>query len=74
MCWCDDWYQNSIIGDENLRKENNLGKGQSLFGIYEAVAPAIATPLYNKGNNNKAIIMIYLFIINTGLLFTFYTK
>ncbi|XP_019865125.1 uncharacterized protein LOC109594350 [Aethina tumida] len=29
--------------------ENDLGKAQSLFGICEAVAPAIATPLYNKG-------------------------
>ncbi|XP_060516484.1 uncharacterized protein LOC132695972 [Cylas formicarius] len=28
---------------------NDLGKAQSLFGIAEAIGPAVATPLYNKG-------------------------
>ncbi|KAJ8925714.1 hypothetical protein NQ315_009561 [Exocentrus adspersus] len=27
---------------------NDLGKAQSLFSIFEAIAPAVATPIYNK--------------------------
>jgi len=29
--------------------ENDLGKAQSLFGIVEAIGPAVAAPVYNVG-------------------------
>ncbi|CAG9813509.1 unnamed protein product [Phaedon cochleariae] len=35
--------------------EDDLGKAQSLFGICEAIAPAISTPVYNKGIYNNTL-------------------
>ncbi|CAG9865178.1 unnamed protein product [Phyllotreta striolata] len=35
--------------------ENDLGKAQSLFGVFEALAPAIASPVYNKLIYNNTI-------------------
>lgn len=48
--------------------ENDLGKAQSLFGISEAIASAIAVPLYSKGIYNNTLNTFPAAIFTVGIL------
>lgn len=48
--------------------ENDLGKAQSLFGICEAIAPAISVPIYNKGIYNHTINNFPAAVFTFGIL------
>lgn len=48
--------------------ENDLGKAQSLFGICEAIAPAVAIPFYNKGIYNNTIAILSSTFFFVGIL------
>lgn len=41
--------------ETKIVSENDLGKAQSLFGLCEALAPAIAIPIYKKGIYNNTL-------------------
>lgn len=63
--------------------ENDLGKAQSLFAIVEAIAPAIAVPIYNQGIYSYTIesfpqafflLGVVLFILGIVVLLWLYFK
>ncbi|XP_057656403.1 uncharacterized protein LOC130893961 [Diorhabda carinulata] len=41
--------------ETKIVSENDLGKAQSLFGLFEALAPAISIPIYKKGIYNNTL-------------------
>ncbi|CAH1100538.1 unnamed protein product [Psylliodes chrysocephalus] len=69
--------------ETKIVSENDLGKAQSLFGICEALAPAVATPIYSKLIYNNTLTTfpamyfffgIFLYAIASMIIISIYLR